>query len=162
MRQLYCKNSKPKARGPEPRANLTRGRLPGRRLLNKQEAARYTGFSVSTFERLCDARPIAFGDGNPRLNRSGDIGQVACVPPDYEGLPGTVLCVSSRGEPWTGSGFRASFFKLIRKLAKDGKVGKGLSFHGLRSTVATELREAGVDLRTIADLLGQNTAQMAM
>jgi integrase len=76
-------------------------------------------------------------------------------------LPGSVLCVNSRGEPWTESGFRASFFKLIRKLAKDGKVGKGLSFHGIRSTVATELREAGVDLRTIADLLGQNTEQMA-
>jgi hypothetical protein len=39
------------------------------RLLNKQEAARYIGFSVSVFDRICDARPIALGDGNPRLNR---------------------------------------------------------------------------------------------
>lgn len=71
------------------------------------------------------------------------------------------LCANSRGQPWTGSGFRASFFKLIGELEKAGRVGEGLTFHGLRHSVATDLREAGFDSRTIADMLGQKTTSMA-
>ncbi|MCX5580256.1 tyrosine-type recombinase/integrase [Kaistia terrae] len=71
------------------------------------------------------------------------------------------LCANSRGKPWTESGFRASFFKMIGALEVAGKVGEGLTFHGLRHSVATELREAGFDSRTIADMLGQKTASMA-
>lgn len=73
----------------------------------------------------------------------------------------TTLCVSSRNAPWTESGFRASFFGLIRRLEAEGTVGAGLTFHGLRHTVGTTLRELGYDTRTIADVLGQSTVQMA-
>jgi len=41
-------------------------------------------------------------------------------------------------------------------------VAKGLTFHGLRHTVATELRELGFDTRTIADMLGQKSGSMAL
>jgi len=51
---------------------------------------------------------------------------------------------------------------LIRSLEKEGAIAKGLTFHGLRHTVATELRELGFDTRTIADMLGQKTESMAM
>jgi integrase len=37
----------------------------------------------------------------------------------------------------------------------------GLTLKGLRHTVATTLREAGLDERRIADLLGQKTPSMA-
>ena len=39
--------------------------------------------------------------------------------------------------------------------------GDGLTLKGLRHTVATTLREAGLDERRIADLLGQKTLSMA-
>ncbi|WEK50371.1 MAG: tyrosine-type recombinase/integrase [Candidatus Kaistia colombiensis] len=71
------------------------------------------------------------------------------------------LCANSRGKPWTESGFRASFFKMIGELEASGRVDEGLTFHGLRHSVATELREAGFDTRTIADMLGQKTTSMA-
>jgi len=71
------------------------------------------------------------------------------------------ICVNSRGMPWTGAGFRASFFTIINKLTDEGKIGSGITFHGLRHTVATDLRELGYDKRTIADVLGQKTEEMA-
>jgi integrase len=74
---------------------------------------------------------------------------------------GITFCVNSRGRPWTEAGFRASFFKLIGRLEMQGVVGSGLTFHGLRHSVATELRELGFDTRTIADMLGQKTEAMA-
>ncbi len=37
----------------------------------------------------------------------------------------------------------------------------GLTFHGLRHTVATVLREAGVDRESIATWLGQESVEMA-
>lgn len=73
----------------------------------------------------------------------------------------TTLCVNSRGTPWTRDGYQTSFFKMIRKLEVEGAVATGLTLHGLRHTVATELRELGSDPRTIADLLGQKSTTMA-
>ncbi|HVL71231.1 MAG TPA: tyrosine-type recombinase/integrase, partial [Beijerinckiaceae bacterium] len=73
----------------------------------------------------------------------------------------TTLLVNSRGRPWTENGFRSSFFKLIGRLEADGKIGPNLTFHGLRHTVATRMRELGYDKDTIADMLGQATPGMA-
>jgi len=64
-------------------------------------------------------------------------------------------------QPFTVSGFRASFFKLLRKLEKDGKIGHGLTFHGLRHTAGKLLDEAGADPKTIAAMLGQRSIAMA-
>ena len=41
-------------------------------------------------------------------------------------------------------------------------IASGLTLKGLRHTVATTLREAGLDERRIADLLGQKTPSMAL
>lgn len=84
--------------------------------------------------------------------------------PDADGNPRPetiTICANSRGKPWTESGFRASFFKVIRAAEASGAVASGLTFHGLRHTVATELRELGFDNRTIADMLGQKTEAQA-
>ena len=43
----------------------------------------------------------------------------------------------------------------------EGLIQPGLNLKGLRHTVATTLREAGLDERRIADLLGQKTLSMA-
>jgi integrase len=71
------------------------------------------------------------------------------------------LCATSRGRPWTGSGFRASWRTLKKKLEREGAIGPGLTLYGLRHTVAVILREIGFDERTIADALGQETIEMA-
>jgi integrase len=72
------------------------------------------------------------------------------------------LTASSNGTPWTSDGFRASFNKAMRRLEGDGKVGTGLTFHGLRHTVGTMLIEAGVELDIVRRWLGQKTLAMAI
>lgn len=72
-----------------------------------------------------------------------------------------VLCVSSRGQPWTAMGFNASWGTFRRALEAEGVIGRGLTCHGLRHTLGTRLREAGADDRTIADILGQRSTAMA-
>ncbi len=74
---------------------------------------------------------------------------------------GDYLVGSRSGQPYTGSGFRCVFFRLIRQMEKDGKIAPGLTFHGLRHTVATRLAEAGADDFTIQTILGHKTALMA-
>ena len=71
------------------------------------------------------------------------------------------IAANSYGKPWTESGFRSSFGKLRARLEESSSVAAGLTFHGLRHTVATILREEGFDARTIADALGQKTEDMA-
>jgi integrase len=72
------------------------------------------------------------------------------------------LCLNARGLAWTESGFSCSFRKAIADLRDRGLVGGGLTFHGLRHTVASELAECeGVSAEDIAAVLGQKTSQMA-
>ena len=78
--------------------------------------------------------------------------------PGHEAI---TLCANSFGRPWSVSGFRASWNTFRRKLEAAGEVQSGLTLYGLRHTVATILREAGCDDRTIADALGQKTEDMA-
>jgi integrase len=73
----------------------------------------------------------------------------------------TTLLVNSKGTPWTSSGFQTSVFAFLGRLEKGGKVGDGLTIHGLRHTCGTLMRELGFDKDTIADMLGQETAGMA-
>lgn len=67
------------------------------------------------------------------------------------------LCANSRGKPWTEDGFRTSFFRFIQSLHKGGLLGKGLTFHGLRTSLAEELRSHKLDDRTIADALAHTS-----
>ncbi|MBO9422324.1 tyrosine-type recombinase/integrase [Labrenzia sp. R4_2] len=71
------------------------------------------------------------------------------------------ICANSKGQPWTVSGFRASWRKERQKLERLGKIRPGLTLYGLRHTVATIFREMGYDERAIADVLGQETIEMA-
>ena len=71
------------------------------------------------------------------------------------------VCATSRGKPWTLSGFQSSWQRLRARLEADEAVAPGLTLKGLRHTVATILAEEGFDERTIADMLGQKTVDMA-
>lgn len=71
------------------------------------------------------------------------------------------LVESRLRRPFTEDGFRSSFFKLIKKLVRENKIGEGLTFHGLRHFVATEIANQGGDARIIMSMLGQKTVQMA-
>jgi integrase len=71
------------------------------------------------------------------------------------------IVVGARGKPFSQTGFQTRFFGLVREVREAGRVGAGLSFHGLRHTVGHKLAEAGADSRTIAAMLGQVTTAMA-
>ena len=71
------------------------------------------------------------------------------------------IVVGAYGRPITFSRLSTAFFALLKELREEGKVGPGLSFHGLRHTLGTALAEAGCDTRTIAAVLGQASSQMA-
>lgn len=71
------------------------------------------------------------------------------------------LAVTSHGKAWTESGFRASFFKLVGKLAKAGEVKPGLTYHGLRHTLGKLVIEAGGSKEDVAIILGDRSMAMA-
>jgi hypothetical protein len=103
--------------------------------------------------------------------RTNKTGQEVSIPvhPDLAHLLATAprhdaitIAATTRGTPWTESGFNSSFIKAMAKLKRGGKVGDGLTFHGLRRTVGTLLIEAGYDLDTVRRWLGQKTLAMAI
>lgn len=71
------------------------------------------------------------------------------------------IATTSTGSAWTESGFRASFFKLVRKLTDEGKLQKGCTFHGLRHTLAAEARNAGESESRVAAAIGDRSPAMA-
>jgi integrase len=70
------------------------------------------------------------------------------------------LCANSAGKPWTQCGFRSSLRAFMKRLERDGEIGQGLTFHGLRHTAATVLKEAGASDDDIAAWL-THSPQMA-
>ena len=50
------------------------------------------------------------------------------------------LAVTSKGRPWTESGFNSTFGKFIDRLEAEGDVGPGLTMHGLRHTLGTRIQ----------------------
>jgi len=72
----------------------------------------------------------------------------------------TILATSA-GKPWTYNGFSTVWHRFKKKLEAEEAIEPGLTLKGLRHTVATTLREAGLEERQIADLLGQKTPSMA-
>ncbi|MET0547476.1 MAG: tyrosine-type recombinase/integrase [Caulobacterales bacterium] len=69
------------------------------------------------------------------------------------------LCLNAYGDPWgrDGSGFRSSFFKLIRRLEATGAIETGLTSHGLRHSVGAALAEAGKSESEILAMLANRS-----
>jgi len=70
---------------------------------------------------------------------------------------GLYVVMNSRGSPYTESGFRAVFFKIVRDQKEKGNVDTGLTYHGLRTTVATRLAEAGAGEHVIMAVTGHTS-----
>lgn len=71
------------------------------------------------------------------------------------------IAVTSNGTAWSASGFRASFFKLVRDLVKDGHLQPGCTFHGLRHTIASQARDDGESESRVAAAIGDRSTAMA-
>ena len=71
------------------------------------------------------------------------------------------VCVQRSKRPWTESGFRASFFKWVKKLTEEGKIRPGVTFHGLRHTIGTIAREGGFSEFEVAAAIGDRSTAMA-
>ena len=72
----------------------------------------------------------------------------------------TMLCRNSSGRQWTEMGFTTSIRKFFAKCVERGIAGKGLTMHGLRHSVAADLRSVGYSLDQIKLYLGQETIEM--
>lgn len=57
----------------------------------------------------------------------------------------TALCVKDDGTPWAYEGLKTAFQRHRDALEAKGIIAPGVTFHGLRHTVATILEEAGFD-----------------
>ena len=66
----------------------------------------------------------------------------------------------SRGQPWTGDGFRTSWGKWRDSLVESGKVAPGCTFHGGRHTVGTILADCGFEAVQVKHLLGHGSESM--
>lgn len=71
------------------------------------------------------------------------------------------IAVNSYGEPWSQNGFRASFFKLVRRLTAEGKLKPGCTFHGLRHTIGSHAANQGSSDRQVAAAIGDRSPAMA-
>jgi integrase len=103
--------------------------------------------------------------------KTGKTGQLVSLPihPDLATILAAVpshdaitIAANVHGKPWTPDGFRSSFGKALAQLRESGDVESGLTFHGLRHTVGTLLREVTDDLDLIRRWLGQKTLAMAI
>ncbi len=70
---------------------------------------------------------------------------------DAEKRRATVVCLTSRGKPWTADGFKTSFSKACTVAGIDG-----LTFHDLRGTAVTRLALAGCTVPEIATITGHS------
>lgn len=76
-------------------------------------------------------------------------------------LPTRTIVVNRAGQPYTGNGFRILFFRLLKRLERDGIIAPGLTFHGLRHTAGKELVEKGGTTAEVQTRLGHKTMAMA-
>jgi integrase len=78
----------------------------------------------------------------------------------------THILISTKGKPWTGSGFRSSWRKAL--LGKAGNTSPlrpiadaGLTFHGLRKSAVVMLLEAGCTEAEVQAITGQSPKMVA-
>jgi integrase len=71
--------------------------------------------------------------------------------PPHDGLR---LFINTRNLGWSVNGFRHQVFKLRNALAKQGKLRRELTLHGLRTTLAHDAANIGFEEKVIADGLG--------
>lgn len=108
-------------------------------------------------------------DGTAIEWRQGKTGDVVWLPAarelrtvlDAAPRVATTIVTGASTRPWTEGTLRKEFRTLIARLEKSGQIAKGITFHGLRSTAATNLADLGADVRAIQAMLGHRSAVMA-
>lgn len=73
----------------------------------------------------------------------------------------TLLCLNTRGEPWTENGLSVQIAKFLAECRERGIMGPKGSIHGLRHSVGAELRAAGYTAEQRKMVLGHDTDEMA-
>lgn len=58
------------------------------------------------------------------------------------------------GRRYTRDGLQSILHRLLKRLEEEGAIGEGLTFHGLRKSLGTDMAEAGIDELGIAAALG--------
>lgn len=76
-------------------------------------------------------------------------------------LPNRTIVVNQQGTPYTQDGFRANFFRLLKRLERQGKIAPGLTFHGLRHTAGKEMVDHLATTAEVQTRLGHKTLAMA-
>jgi integrase len=76
--------------------------------------------------------------------------------------PATTIVTGALGRPLKEAGLAKAFRMLIVQLERAGRIGDGLTFHGLRHTAGKTLADLGADPRMIQALLGQRSLSMAI
>lgn len=71
-----------------------------------------------------------------------------------------MLCLNSRGQGWSEAGFTASQRKFFARCIERGIAEPGITLHGLRHSVATDLRSLGYSLDQIKDYVGHENWKM--
>lgn len=71
------------------------------------------------------------------------------------------LCLNTRGKPWTLNGLSVQLDKFFHECREAGIMGPKGSLHGLRHSLAAELRGAGYDREWRKLILGHETDDMA-
>ena len=69
---------------------------------------------------------------------------------------GPLILTGHRGRPWTSSGFRSCWGKLMKRARIEG-----LTFHDLRGSAVTRLAVAGASVPEIASVTGHSLADVA-
>ena len=86
-----------------------------------------------------------------------DLKDILDAVPQSEGI----VVLNTRGKPYTQDGFRTVFYRLTKSLEKQNRVQPGLTFHGLRRTLACELADNGATTKGIQAALGDRSIAMA-
>lgn len=108
-------------------------------------------------------------DGSAIEWRQGKTGEAVWLPAhrelrailDAAPRAATTIVTGPSGRPWTEGTLRKFFRTLIARLEQEGRVGLGLTLHGLRTTAATVLADLGADVRAIQAMLGHKTPVMS-
>lgn len=135
--------------------------------------ARYAGFRGQTIFDLTWREyqdDPAFGKCFRTTTRKsgGELVWVPAMPELRDHLasaPRTALtiCTKADGTPWDNEvQMQTSVSKLLRKLEKDGIIGRGTTLHGLRVTYAADLRRSGADAGQVAAALGDKSERMGV
>ena len=67
------------------------------------------------------------------------------------------IVIGAKGQPLTRSAVSVEFYRLTTRLRAEGRIGDGLSFHGLRHTLGTAIIAAGGSRAQAKAILGHET-----